>query len=189
MNTNIHKSKWQRIETWLIAAAVLAALLLALPHRTAGVEAFTAAPKIETKRPFGERVHMAGELPFTAAEAVQYFSTVLEMSPEKGVGDARIFENQQAVHPEDRWQIAVWTEGKEMVVEFRVGGDYGLSLAREFFESPLFETSESERFYAMLNDAHNGPVEMLSRFTVRMDFKAQTALYTLTLRFTPRAAV
>jgi hypothetical protein len=101
---------------------------------------------------------------------------------------ATVFENQQILHPEDRWRIAIWPEGKGLVVEFTVGGDYGLSLAREFFESPLFVQAESEEFYAMLEQARNAPVKKLPRFTVAMTFTETTDLQLLVLRFTPRDA-
>jgi hypothetical protein len=99
-----------------------------------------------------------------------------------------VFENQQVVHAEDRWRIAVAPEGKGIVVEFTVGGDFGLSLAREFFESPLFVRAESEEFYAMLNEARNAPVKKMRRFTVAMTFAETTDLQMLVMRFLPRDA-
>jgi hypothetical protein len=124
-------------------------------------------------------------LPFEAAEVVAYFSTVLEMSPEKGEDGATVFENPQAGYAEDRWRIAISTEGPGVVVQFVVGGDYGLSLAREFFECPVFERAESEALYGMLSRAQNGPVEHLPRFTVSLTYQGGVKLEMLVLRFTP----
>lgn len=126
-----------------------------------------------------------GFLPFTAADVVHYFSTTLDMSSEKGANGASVFQNHDP-QPEDRWRIEVQTEEKSVIVEFTVDGNYGLSLAREFFESPLFERDEYERFYAMLNDAKNHPVDEMPRFTVKMTMRKFKDSEILTLRFTPR---
>ncbi len=75
-----------------------------------------------------------------------------------------------------------------MVVEFAVGGDYGLSLAREFFESPLFNQVESEHLLAMLDRAANAPVEKTRRYTQAMTFEEATDLQMLVVRFTPHEA-
>jgi hypothetical protein len=96
-----------------------------------------------------------------------------------------VFENHQATVPEDRWRIAISAEKKSVVVEFVFGGDYGLSLAREFFESPLFERGESEQLYGMLSDAQNSPVKKLARFTVSMSFNETKEQQQLVLRFGP----
>jgi hypothetical protein len=170
----------QRIKAWMCAA--LAGALLCLPISASGVEQFAALPN---RIPHADFTLTPGKLPFSAADAVHYFSTVLEMSPERDADGTVSFENYHVSHAEDRWTITVRTEGKEVVVVFRVGGDYGLSLAREFFESPLFRREESERFYAMLNDARNSPSERMPRFTVRMQLTQDNDLLTLTLRFTP----
>ncbi len=176
------------VVTGLIAAIAFLAMLFVFPQRAPGVEQFAATPAVAVRLPTAESALVPGKLPFTAGDAVRYFSTVLEMSPERDAEGATYFENQHVSHAEDRWTITVRTEGKEVVVEFRVGGDYGLSLAREFFESPLFVQEESEQLYVMLNEAQNAPTQRLPRFTLRMHLTQTTDLMTLTLRFTPHEA-
>jgi hypothetical protein len=136
--------------------------------------------------PRDEPVLRPGTLPFTAADAVHYFSTVLEMSPEKSPNGGTFFEHQHDPLPEDRWRIEVLAEDKNVMVEFTVGGNYGFGLAREFFESPLFERDEFEHFYEMLSNAKNAPVEKLRRFTVKMTLRDARQSQVLTLRFIPR---
>lgn len=186
MHAQFHKPEWLRIEHWLIWATVLAALLFFVVPRAAELERLVAAPVAESHLPQTHPGKPALVLPFTAADVVHYFSTVLEMSPATEESGARVFENYQVVHPEDRWRITIWTEGKVVNVDFTVGGDYGLSLAREFFESPLFVQSESESFYEMLGEARNAPVKKMPRFTATMTFTETTDLQKLVMRFSPR---
>lgn len=172
----------------MIAVAVLIALLFVLPHRAGGAEIAAAAPGIGTTLPAKPDLPAPDRLPFSAAEVVDYFSTVLEMPAEGAPGEARRFENLHVTHPEDRWFITVWAEGRDVIVEFRVGGGYGMNHAREFFESPFFGRAESERFYAMLSDARNDPKQKFPRFSLQMQFRQTVDLLTLTLRFSPPAA-
>lgn len=172
----------------MIAVAVLIALLFVLPHRAGGTEFAAAAPAVGTTLPAKPAPAPLDQLPFSANDVAYYFSTVLEMSAERGPGEAIRFENLNVSHPEDRWFISIWAEGRDVVVEFRVAGDYGMNLAREFFESPLFEPSESERFYAMFNDARNDPKKKFPRFSLQMQLRETVDLLTLTLRFTPLVA-
>ena len=188
MTAHPHKSFWQRWETWVIAAAVLIALLFVLPHRAGGVELRAAAPGIGTTLPAKPALPAHDRLPFSAAKVADYFSTVLERPAEGGPGEAMRFENLHVTHPEDRWFITVWAEGRDVVVEFRVGGDYGMNHAREFFESPFFERSESENLYSMLSDARNDPKQKFPGFSLQMQLRETVDLLTLTLRFTPPAA-
>lgn len=185
MNAHIDKPFWQRLEIWLIWIAVLAAVLLLLAPRAADYDRLAGPVATEMRRPMTEPRLRSDGLPFTALDVVQYFSTVLEMSAQSGTGGALVFENHQVTVPEDRWRITISVERKSVVVEFVVGGDYGLSLAREFFESPLFERAESEQLYEMLSHAQNSPVKKLSRFTVSMSFKETTEQQQLVLRFGP----
>lgn len=188
MHDQFHKSKWVRIEHWLIWAAVFGALLFYVAPRAASIDRVAAAPAAESRRSHGGPLLPILVLPFRAVDAVHYFSTVLEMSPEKAANGAVVFENYQVVHPEDRWRISVWEEGKAVVVEFVVGGDYGMNLAREFFECPLFVGAESEDFYAMLNEARNAPVRKMPRFHVAMTLAETVDLEMLVMRFSPRDA-
>jgi hypothetical protein len=188
MTSHPHKPIWQRCETWLIAAAVLIALLFILPHRAGGAGSAEATPAVGTTLVTKPAEVSPDRLPFGVTDVAQYFSTVPEMSAERGPGETIRFENLYVSHPEDRWFISIWAEGSDVVVEFRVGGDWGMNLAREFFESPLFERGEGERFYAMLNDARNDPKQKFPRFTLQMQLRETVDLLTLTLRFTPPLA-
>jgi len=184
MHIRIHRPEWQRIEIWLIAAAVLAAILLVLAPRASDFDLKVPPKAIEIRLPASEPVLRADALPFTAWDVVQYFSTVLEMSAEKGPGGTMVFENHQTTVPEDRWRIAISVERKSVVVEFVVGGDFGMTMAREFFEGPLFTRGESEQLYEMLGHAQNSPVKKLPRFTVGMTYKETSDQQQLVLRFT-----
>lgn len=185
MTTHPHKTIWQRCETWLIALAVLVALLFIVPHRARGAE--LSAPQSIALSSSPANVPL-DELPFGPVDVADYFSTVLEMSAERDADGAIRFENLHASYPEDRWFITIRREGREVIVEVRAGGDYGMNLAREFFECPLFERAESEAFYAMLNDAQNAPTRKFPRFTLQMQMSQTSDLFTLTLRFSPPAA-
>lgn len=186
MNTQIHKPEWQRIEIWLLAAFIVGAILLVIAPRAADFERSGAPSAVAVRVPASQTVKAPriAALPFNAGDVVQYFSTVLEMPAEKGTRNTMVFENHQAITPEDRWHIAVSVERKTVIVEFVVGGDYGLSLAREFFESPLFQKEESEQLYDMLAHGQNSPVRRLKRFTVSMTYQQTTEQEDLVLRFT-----
>ena len=190
MNAPIHKTEWQRIENWLIWIVVLAAALLLLTPLATGLEQNVLVDDKELSQPAPPSELRTGGLPFTAWDVVQYFSTVLEMSPEKEKGGALVFENPQAIYPEDKWRIEIWTERKSVVVQFTAGGEYGMSLAREFFECPIFEQDESEQFYDMFNHAQAGPLMRMHRFTVGMSYKETSDLEVLVMKFTaPGAAL
>ena len=185
MNTQIHKPEWQRIEIWLLWAAIFAAVLLFLAPRAADFErAATDTSAVAVRLPQGLTTRTA-RLPFTVWDVKEYFSTVLEMSSEKGADGAIVFENQQTTVPEDRWRIAITTEGKGVLVQFVTGGEYGMNLAREFFECPLFERAESEQLYGMLSHAQDGPVITVRRFVVGMTYKQTAKEMILLLRFSP----
>lgn len=183
MSTHVHKTDWQRFEIWLIWVLVLGALLLALAPRAADFERTVLYEETTSRAAAPSALPRAEGLPFTAWDLVQYFSTVLEMSPSRDRTGAVFFENQQADRAEDRWRISVWSERKSVVVEFVAGGDYGISLAREFFESPLFESSETQALYGMLARVRAAPTEKLARFTVCLTGKETAKAQVLLMRF------
>jgi hypothetical protein len=190
MNAPIPKPEWQRIENWLIWVAVLGAALLLLAPLATGLEQVALADDQELSQPTPQPEPRTNGLPFTAWDVVQYFSTVLEMSPDKEKGGVLVFENQQATFPEDKWRIEIWSERKSVVVQFAAGGEYGMSLAREFFECPIFDQSETEQFYEMFSRAQAGPLTRLHRFTVSMAYKETADLEVLVMKFTaPGAAL
>lgn len=185
MNAQIHEPEWQRIEIWTLAFIIVAAILLVMTPRVADRERSAPPSATEVRLPTTETptTPHADDLPFNAWDVIQYFATVLEMPAEKGPGATMIFENHHAVVPEDRWHIAISVERKTVIVEFVAGGDYGMSLAREFFESPLFQRGESEQLYAMFAQAQNNPVKRLARFTVGMTYSQSAGQESLVLRF------
>lgn len=180
MNTTFSRNEWQRIEHWLIWIAAIGILLFILVP--------LAADRADVQRGPAEHGILPStkvRLPFTTWNVAEYFSTALEMSVDKRANGHLVFENQHGTVPEDFWHIEMWGEAESVVVQFTVGGDYGMTLAREFFESPLFERQEIERLYEMLSDAHNNPVARLPRFTVSMTYREQTNLQMLNLKFAP----
>jgi hypothetical protein len=189
MNAQIQKPDWQRVENWLIWIAVLGAALLILAPKAADFESLKTTGEKELVLPTPDPGPRLDGLPFTARDVVQYFSTVLEMSPDKGQDGRLVFENQQATFPEDRWRIEIWAEKKSVVVQCSAGGEEGMSLAREFFESPLFESAESQKFYEMYSRAEGEAVAKLPRFTIGMAFKNTADLEVLLMKFTAPGAV
>lgn len=179
------------IGVWKAPGAAFAGLILSfLVARTPGQEVVSVGNAVEVAVivpgiPRDEADFRPGSLPFTAADAIHYFSTVLETSPEKSPGGGTFFEYQDDPLPEGRWRIEVLAEGKNVIVEFTVGGNYGLGLAREFFESPLFQRDEFETFYEMLSNARSGRIEKMRRFTVKMSLRDAATSQILTLRFSP----
>jgi hypothetical protein len=107
-------------------------------------------------------------LHFTAADVVRYFTSVLDMLPKRTREGSAIFEDNTSRWPEDHYRILIAQENGDVVVSFAVGGDYGMNLAREFFECGLFQRAESMRLYSMLNEAEKAPVAALPRFSVSM---------------------
>ena len=104
-------------------------------------------------------------LPVSAADVVRYFTRTLDVPPRRGDQGGTVFESTN-VRPEEQYRIMVFQEEGEVVVSFAVGGDYGMNIAREFFECPLFQRSESEQLYALLNQAETGPTVKMKRFSV-----------------------
>jgi hypothetical protein len=185
MNAQIHKPEWQRIEIWLLWAAVFATMLLFLASRTSDIEHVVTVDSAEKSMPAGERVPRLDDLPFKAADVVQFFSKRLEVPAEKGAEGAAVFENHRAAAAADHWRVAVREEGKSVVVECPAGSDLGLGLMREFFDSPLFERRESEKLHAMLTRAPADSVTRMPRFTASMVFQQAAGLQILTLRLLP----
>lgn len=104
-------------------------------------------------------------VPFNAADVVRYFTEALEARP-AATREGTVFESPKGTNLEDQYRIVILQEGGEVVIHFSVGGDYGMNLAREFFECPLFKRKESERLYMLLNEAAKAPVMPMERFSV-----------------------
>jgi hypothetical protein len=186
MNTQIHKPEWQRIEIWMLFAAIVAIVLFFLAPRTSDFEHVVTVESAGSSSPV-DPVPRADALPFGAADVVQYFSTRLETKAAQGSGGAAVFENQHAATAADHWRVSVTTEEKSVAVDFAGGGDLGLGLAREFFDSPIFERTEGEKLHAMLARAPVDSVTRMLRFTASLTFHQVDGQQILSLRFLPNA--
>lgn len=76
-------------------------------------------------------------LPFTMPDVVAYFSGGLMMKASYE-GATAVFTSTPNGHAEDIFRIGVTPELGALVVAFRGGCDYRLTLGREFFEGPFF---------------------------------------------------
>jgi len=180
MNTTSTRNEWHRIEQWLIWIIAIGILLFVLVPLAADKAESRSVPR--DSRAVTPRTL---KLPFTAWNVAEYFSTSLEMSVEKEANGKLVFTNLQGIVAEDFWRIEIWSEADNVLVQFTVGGDYGMTLAREFFESPLFERQETEKLYEMLSDAQNSPVAKLRRFKVTMTYQERANLEMLNIKFAP----
>jgi hypothetical protein len=123
-------------------------------------------------------------LPFTVDDVVRYFSSALGTEP-LASGKAVVFTSGASGIDADLYRIEVAREARAVVVSFRGGGDYGMTMAREFFEAPFFEREETLRFFSMLAAADAATTARLKRFTVRMQLVQHRDDFHLTMRFTP----
>lgn len=176
---------------FLLAGVVLGVVLMAVVFFAAPrVASFTdrAAPvAISLSRPAPPRTALPQALPFTPADFVSYFSTALETKPSAS-DNLFVFTGTANGHAEDVFRIAISAEAQDLVVAFSGGGDYGLTLAREFFEAPFFTRDETLRFFTLLEESREGPATAkLPRFTVRFTHIGHSDDFHLTLRFSPSA--
>ncbi len=143
---------------------------------------------IETSRPTLRPVAPGETLPFTMPDVVGYFTRALMRQAEDD-GNTAVFTGPANGYAEDVFRIAITAEKGEFVVAFSGGGDYGLTLAREFFEAPFFEREETLCFFTLLEKSRSGPATAtLRRFTVRFTHLAHSDDFHLTLRFSPRTS-
>lgn len=119
------------------------------------------------RNPFSKRAHaLPRALHFTATDVVHYFTSVLDVPPKHTKEGSIIFEEKRSRWPEDHYRIFIAQENGDVVVSFAVAGNYGMNLAREFFECPLFHRAESEQLYKLLGEAEKAPTATLPRFSV-----------------------
>lgn len=152
-------SRWVRL---LPLAAVISGTWSVVPSPLAGGAEIPVAKTQKAEKP----QKAPWRMPFGAADAVQYFISALEARPTVTREGHTVFENPKGATPEDQYRILILQEENDVVLHFSVGGDYGMNLAREFFESPLFKRHESEQLYALLNEAAKAPVMSMERFSV-----------------------
>lgn len=133
---------------------------VSLPSASGADTIMVTSPKPEPSKkvPWG--------VPFNAADVVRYFTEALETRPTVSRGGYTVFESPKRTNPEDQYRVVIQQEDGEVVLHFSAGGDYGMNLAREFFECQLFKRKESEQLYALLNEAAKAPVMPMGRFSV-----------------------
>jgi hypothetical protein len=127
-------------------------------------------------------------LPFTIEDIAGYFATALTIKPAQAPGGALVFEDRSSVYREQHFRIVVSSDSNDLLVAFTAGGDYGVSLLREFFEAPLFSKAESERLYKLLNSTDTARAATLPRFKVGLSELRTSDSIKLTLRFSPSAS-
>lgn len=121
-------------------------------------------------------------LPFRTAEVIDYFTGALALNPKK-VGNSAVFQSPANEAVEDSFSIAVTEESHGLAVLFTGKGDYAMTVAREFFEAPIFNREESLRFFALLSEERRDQTEKLQRFTVRFQLLEHKDDSHLTMRF------
>ena len=173
---------------FLLAGVVLMIVVFFASRRAASFPGRVAPVATSLSHPVPPRAAAPQALPFTPADFVSYFSTALETKP--SASDNRfVFTGPANGHAEDVFRIAISTEAQDLVVAFTGGGDYGLTLAREFFEAPFFTRDETLRFFTLLEKSREGPATAkLPRFTVRFTHIGHRDDFHLTLHFTPAAS-
>lgn len=153
--------------------------------------AFFFVPRVASlpDRPAPRSVTPDETLPFTMPDVVGYFTSALMMKPDDD-GKTAVFTGRANGYAEDVFRIAITPEKGELVVAFSGGGDYGVTLAREFFEAPFFEREETLRFFTLLDKSRSGPATAtLRRFTVRFTHLEHSDDFHLTLRFSPHTSL
>lgn len=168
----------------LAGTALAATAFLAAPHLI-NLSERAAVAVIETPRPAPRPVAPRVSLPFTMSDVVAYFADALMMKPDHEGGSV-VFAGSANGHAEDVFRIAITPERQTLVVAFSGGGDYGVTLAREFFEARFFTLEETLRFFTLLDESRDDPATAkLRRFTVRFDHLEHSDDFHLTLRFSP----
>ncbi len=169
-------------------AAIAGAAFFFVP-RGATLPDRPALAAIATSRPAPRPVTPRETLPFTMPDVVGYFTRALMREPEDD-GNTAVFTGPGNGHAEDVFRIAITPEKGELVVAFSGGGDYGVTLAREFFEAPFFERNETLCFFTLLEESRSGPATAtLRRFTVRFTRLEHSDDFHLTLRFSPHISL
>ena len=187
--TTLTLESHRRRMLFLLAGVVLTVVVFFASGRVAS---FTdrAAPVATTLllHPSPPHTALPKTLHITLADLVSYFSTALATKP-SGSDERFVFTGPANGYAEDVFRIAISAEAQDLVVAFSGGGDYGLTLAREFFEAPFFTRDETLRFFTLLEESREDPATAkLPRFTVRFTYVGHRDDFHLTLRFTPAAS-
>ena len=174
---------------WMLLAGVVLMIVVFFATRRAASFTDRATPvALALSRPTLPRTALPKTLHFTLADVVSYFSTALETKPSAS-DDRFVFTGPANGSAQDVFRIAISEEAHDVVIAFSGGGDYGLTLAREFFEAPFFTRDETLRFFTLLEESRGGSATAkLARFTVRFTHIMHRDDFHLTLRFTPSAS-
>ena len=183
MTTLTHGSHRRRM-LFLLAGVVLTVVAFFATRRVASIT----DRAMSVSHPPPPHAALPQTLPFTLADFASYFSSALETKPSAS-DNGFVFSGPANGHAEDVFRIAISAEAQDLVVAFSGGGDYGLTLAREFFEAPFFTRDETLRFFTLLEKSREAPATAkLPRFTVRFTHIGHSDDFHLTLRFTPAAS-
>lgn len=184
MTTTTPAFRGKRLAFSLAGMALAGTAFFAAPHVINTPER-TGLPALGSLRPAPQVVAARVSLPFTMSDVVDYFTEALMIKP-RDEGGTIVFASSANGSPEDVFRIAITPERQALVVAFSGGGDYGVTLAREFFEARFFTLEETLRFFTLLDASRGGPVTAkLRRFTVRFDHVEHEDDFHLTLRFSP----
>ena len=185
MTTLTHGSHRRRM-LFLLAGVVLTVVAFFATRRVASYPDRAVPAAMSVSHP--PHTALPQTLPFTLADFVSYFSSALETKPSAS-DNGFVFTGPANGHAEDVFRIAISEEAQDVVVAFSGGGDYGLTLAREFFEAPFFTRDETLSFFTLLDESREGSATAkLPRFTVRFTHIGHSDDFHLTLRFTPAAS-
>ena len=172
----------------LLAGVVLIIVVFLATRRAASFTDHAVPVAISVSRPASPSTVLPQMLHFTLADLVSYFSSALETDASAS-GGRFVFSGPADGNAQDIFRIAISEEREDLVVAFSGGGDYAMTLAREFFEAPFFTRDETLRFFTMLEESRGGPATAkLPRFTVRFTHIGHSDDFHLTLRFTPAAS-
>ena len=173
---------------FLLAGVVLAVVAFFATRRVASYTDRAVPVAMSLSRPAPPHAALPQTLPFILADFVSYFSSALVTTPSAS-DDRFVFTGSANGHAEDVFRIAISAEARDLVVAFSGGGDYGVTLAREFFEAPFFTRDETLGFFTLLEESREDPATAkLPRFTVRFTYVGHRDDFHLTLRFTPAAS-
>ncbi len=186
--TTLTLGSHRRRMLYLCAGVVLMIVVLFATRRVASFTDRAAPVATSVSHPAPPQAALSQVLPFTLLDLVSYFSTALETKPI--ASDNRfVFTTPTNGPTDDVFRIVISAEAQGLVVAFSGGGDYGMTLAREFFEAPFFKRDETLRFFTLLEESRESPATAkLPRFTVRFTHIGHSDDFHLTLRFTPAAS-
>lgn len=165
-----------------ITATAGALLIASAPMAALPTASWPAA--IEAIFPRTKPLSPAHSLPFSYQDVLRYLAVSLGVSPTQ-YGNTAVFSEQPNGREEDAYRVLVTLENQHLAVTFSGYGDYGMTIAREFFEAPFFDREETLRLYSLLEEGKPSQTVRFRRFTVRFQLQEHRDDFHLTLQFTP----